>query len=137
MSLEGTPPGVAGALGLGPAAVALGLRPSPGCWPIVIGATAGLAARELAGRDARGARHPQQRHAELHQHRRRRARGARRSVAGCDVMKKPALLLEFSRPFTLVAPALGFVVGRRHRATAPRRASLAPRTSSSSRSSAR
>jgi len=28
-----------------------------------------------------------------------------------DVMKKAALLLEFSRPFTLVAPALGFVSG--------------------------
>jgi uncharacterized protein (TIGR00297 family) len=41
MSLEGTVAGIAGALGLGAAAVALGLTPLPWLWPIVIGATAG------------------------------------------------------------------------------------------------
>ena len=41
MSLEGTVAGVAGALGLGAAAVALGLVPLAWLWAIVIGATAG------------------------------------------------------------------------------------------------
>ena len=41
MSLEGTAAGVAGALGLGAMAVALGLVPVAWLWPIVIGATAG------------------------------------------------------------------------------------------------
>lgn len=41
MSLEGTAAGVAGALGLGALAVALGLGPLAWLWPIVIGATAG------------------------------------------------------------------------------------------------
>ena len=41
MSLEGTVAGVGGALGLGAAAVALGLVPQPWLWAIVIGATAG------------------------------------------------------------------------------------------------
>jgi uncharacterized protein (TIGR00297 family) len=41
MSLEGTVAGVVGALGLGAAAVALGLVPQPWLWAIVIGATAG------------------------------------------------------------------------------------------------
>ena len=41
MSLEGTVAGVAGALGLAAAAAALGVVPSGGIWPIVIGATAG------------------------------------------------------------------------------------------------
>jgi uncharacterized protein (TIGR00297 family) len=41
MSLEGTLAGVAGALGLGAAAVALGLVPQAWLWAIVIGATAG------------------------------------------------------------------------------------------------
>ena len=41
MSLEGTAAGVAGALGLGAAAVGLGLAPLAWLWAIVIGATAG------------------------------------------------------------------------------------------------
>jgi uncharacterized protein (TIGR00297 family) len=41
MSLEGTAAGVAGAIGLGAAAVALGLAPLAWLWAIVIGATAG------------------------------------------------------------------------------------------------
>ena len=69
----------------------------------------GRAARELARRDARSARYPEQRHAELHQHCRRGVdRRSRRHLAR---MKKLALLLEFSRPFTLLAPALGFASG--------------------------
>src|SRR6185437_12012715 len=46
-----------------------------------------------------------QRHAELHQLGDRRVRGRP------DRMMRARLLLEFSRPFTLVAPALGFVSG--------------------------
>jgi uncharacterized protein (TIGR00297 family) len=41
MSLEGTAAGIAGALGLGAAAVALGIIPTAWLFPIVIGATAG------------------------------------------------------------------------------------------------
>jgi uncharacterized protein (TIGR00297 family) len=41
MSLEGTAAGVAGALGLGAAAIGLGLAPLAWLWAIVIGATAG------------------------------------------------------------------------------------------------
>jgi uncharacterized membrane protein len=41
MSLEGTLAGIGGALGLGAAAVALGLVPLAWLWPVVIGATAG------------------------------------------------------------------------------------------------
>jgi len=41
MSLEGTAAGVAGAVGLGAAAIALGLAPLAWLWAIVIGATAG------------------------------------------------------------------------------------------------
>jgi uncharacterized protein (TIGR00297 family) len=41
MSLEGTLAGIGGALGLGAAAVALGLVPLAWLWPMVIGATAG------------------------------------------------------------------------------------------------
>jgi uncharacterized protein (TIGR00297 family) len=41
MSLEGTAAGIAGALGLGAAAVALGIIPIAWLFPIVIGATAG------------------------------------------------------------------------------------------------
>ena len=45
--------------------------------PIVVGATIGVVARERAGRDARSAGHPQQRRAELPQH---RDRGGRRRL---------------------------------------------------------
>src|SRR5262249_12290857 len=68
----------------------------------------GKSARELAWRDTGGARYPEQRCVELRQHRGGRARGRRARV---DAMSRARLFLEFSRPFTLVAPALGFVSG--------------------------
>src|SRR5207237_1363128 len=69
----------------------------------------GSAARELAGRHARSSRDPQQRHAEFHQHRRGGCAG--RVSVPIYLMTRVRLLLEFSRPFTLVAPALGFLSG--------------------------
>ena len=69
--------------------------------------------RERARRHARSAGHREQRRPQLPQHRHRRGRGA--SPSGERVAVTPpsraALWFEFSRPFTLVAPALGFASG--------------------------
>ena len=115
MSLEGTAAGVAGALGTAAlAAVALGLAPLALARRDRRRRDGRRAARELARRDARSAGYPEQRHAELHQH---GGRGARVAIARSRrwhvTMNRPRALrlLEFSRPFTLVAPALGFVSG--------------------------
>src|SRR4029079_7119565 len=70
-----------------------------------------FAARELARCHAREPGHPEQRHAELHQHGGRHLRHARHRGVERNGVKRFKLLLEFSRPFTLVAPALGFVSG--------------------------
>ena len=110
MSLEGTAAGVAGALGLGAGAVALGLAPPGWLAAIVIGATAGSLLESWLGAtlEAPGILNNDM----LNFINTAAAAAASRSrVAAWTVMKKPALLLEFSRPFTLVAPALGFVSG--------------------------
>ena len=80
--------------------------------PIVVGATVGALVESAARRDARSTGHPQQRRAQLPQHRARGVRRGRRRRACChDRPSRAAVLLELSRPFTLVAPALGFVSG--------------------------
>ena len=71
-----------------------------------------LVCRERDGRDARSARHREQRRPELCEHRyRRRGSGPSRPDVSMSGQSKPSLFLEFSRPFTLVAPALGFASG--------------------------
>ncbi len=64
----------------------------------------GGAGRKRAWRDARRTGYSQQRHAQLHQH-----RGGRRRHRG-DCVKIRAYI-DLGRPFTLVAPALGFISG--------------------------
>ena len=110
MSLEGTAAGIAGALGLGAAAVALGLVPLAGlCADRRSRATAGSLLESWLGAtlEAPGILNNDM----LNFINTAIAAAVAVWPSRLDVMKNARLLLEFSRPFTLVAPALGFVSG--------------------------
>src|SRR4029077_13843773 len=66
-----------------------------------------------AWRNARGTGYPEQRHVELHQHggRRRGRVGDRVTTAIRNPQSAVRSYVDLARPFTLVAPALGFVSG--------------------------
>ena len=72
MSVEGTVAGVIGALALAAAATLLGLTPARAIVLVAARRHDRQPGRELARRDARRSGDPEQRHAELHQHRDRR-----------------------------------------------------------------
>src|SRR6185295_8703981 len=72
--------------------------------------------RKRAGRDARGTGYSEQRHAECREHRGRRRRGVGAGVIQAPGARRqePGTLrtyIDLARPFTLVAPALGFMSG--------------------------
>ena len=110
ISLEGTAAGLVGALALG----ARRRRARPGAAPALAADCRRRHGRRLRGERARrhaGApRHPEQRRAQLPEHRDRRG-DAPISLASRGEARRARLYLELSRPFTLVAPALGVVSG--------------------------
>jgi hypothetical protein len=112
MSLEGTSRASSARSASAPPR-SLGLVAVDALVAIVIGATAGRCSKAGSAPRSRPG-HPEQRHAELHQHGGRGARGARDRRAAreqTDGATPAELSSEFSRPFTLVAPALGFASG--------------------------